>query len=137
MRPENIIIGIILFGLVITIGFALFAEQIGFYGSEADSGTFSTALKEIYNESTSFADNLSNDDPSISTEDSESALFKSIYPKTLDLKGYIKLFYKVMTASTEKLDVPTYIIAAFVSIMGVLFTAFIIYLIRGFIPPKD
>jgi len=137
MRPENILIGVILFGLVIILGFNMFNEQINIYGSDADVGVFTSALQDISEDAKATSDALQSSNTTISTEDSESALAKSIYPKALSFTDNTKLFGKVLYAMSDKLHIPSYIIVASISIIGVLFAAFLIYWLRGFIPPKD
>jgi hypothetical protein len=136
MRLEEIAIAGIIFGLFISLGFLLYSEQITNYGLPTDGIVMG---RNYLNDSKTLTDNTNEiiEGSEVSTDNSDSAVAKAAIPGAKDITEYKNDMGKNIEYITQVFNLPTEIKVALIMILGVLTTAFIIYMFRGFKPQKD
>jgi hypothetical protein len=76
-------------------------------------------------------------DSEVSSDSSDSASTKAALPASKDITSYEPSFGKQIQYVAAILKLPSSVVIAALSIIGILCTAFIIYMLRGFQPQKD
>jgi hypothetical protein len=141
MRLEQIAIASVIFALFITLGLGLYAEQVNNYGLPSDGIVMGETFKQESG-ANDIAKNIETTnsiitDAQVSTDNSDSAVAKAATPAGKTITNYKTDTGKEIQAVTKVFKLPSIVTDAFTWIIAILCAAYIIYLFRGFAPPKD
>ena len=136
MKPENFLIGLVLFGIVILLGFNLFYGFIQEYNTNSNSGIFTDVLKNVTVDSNNIKELMreNTQGKEVSTDDSESALGKTAYPATLNSWNIMAMFGKLLEELSKIIGIPSWIINSIIVIITIFLVMFLVYWLRGFKP---
>lgn len=135
MRLEHVLIGIAVFLLIFTLGYNIYVNQIDEYNLIDESSGFQDISNNVSlnNQIDRMKDNTQGQD--VSTEDSESSLYKRNTPAIKDITNSIPIINNLFNNINKKTGlIPEFVTNSLIWIISILGFVFIIYMFARFKP---
>ena len=135
MRIEHVLIGVAIFLLVFTLGNNLYVNQIDSYDTEDNTDKWDGVTRNLSVDDRIVSLRENTEQQEISTDDTESSMFKSNVPAIRDITNAIPLVTKTLNNINKETGlIPEFIGNALVWIISILGLVFVIYMIARFKP---